>query len=197
VALREASYVLGAPERFALGPLAGRAHELQLAGRRVLALAVTQTPLPADPGDGPPPDSRLLGLVVIAERLRPNVSQTIAFLHEQGVEVKVLSGDSPQTVAAIARDVGIPVHTVSDGGAIPEDPSELRAFALEASVVGRISPEGKRAVVGALNDAGHYVAMLGDRRQRRASAQGRTIGDRAGQRCADGAQRLRPRADLR
>jgi cation-transporting P-type ATPase E len=162
VRLREATYVLGAPERFALGPLASRARELQLAGRRVLALAATQTPLPADPGDGPPPDCRLLGLVVIAERLRPNVSQTIAFLHEQGVEVKVLSGDSPQTVAAIARDVGIPVRTLSEGSAIPEDPAELRAFALDASVVGRISPEGKRAIVGALHDAGRYVAMLGD-----------------------------------
>jgi cation-transporting P-type ATPase E len=162
VRLREATYVLGAPERFALGPLANSARELQLAGRRVLALASTQTPPPADPGDGPPPDSRLLGLVVIAERLRPNVSQTIAFLHEQGVEVKVLSGDAPQTVAAIARDVGIPVRTLRDGSEIPEDPAELRAFALDASVVGRISPEGKRAIVGALNDAGRYVAMLGD-----------------------------------
>lgn len=162
VGLREATYVLGAPERFALGPLASRVRELQLAGRRVLALAAAQMPLPADPGDGPPPDSRLLGLVVIAERLRPNVSQTIAFLHEQGVEVKVLSGDSPQTVAAIARDVGIPARTLSDGSAIPEDAAELRAFALDASVVGRISPEGKRAIVSALHDAGRYVAMLGD-----------------------------------
>lgn len=160
--LRDGTYVLGAPERFALGPLASRARELQLAGRRVLALAATEAPLSADPGDGPPPDSGLLGLVVIAERLRPNVSQTIAFLHEQGVEVKVLSGDSPQTVAAIARDVGIPVRTLSEGSAIPEDPAELRAFALDASVVGRISPEGKRAIVGALHDAGRYVAMLGD-----------------------------------
>src|SRR5665811_2180182 len=162
VALREATYVLGAPERFALGLLQNRARELQLAGRRVLALAATHTRLPADPGDEPPADARLLGLIVIAERLRPNVSQTIAFLHEQGVEVKVLSGDSPRTVAAIARDVGIPVRTLSDGGEIPEDPAELRAFALDASVVGRISPEGKRAIVGALHDAGRYVAMLGD-----------------------------------
>ena len=162
VQLREATYILGAPERFALGTLASRARDLELAGRRVLALAVTQTPLPADPGDEPPADSQLLGLVVIAERLRPNVSRTIAFLQEQGVEVKVLSGDSPQTVAAIARDVGIPVRTLSEGSAIPEDPAELRAFALDASVVGRISPEGKRAIVGALHDAGRYVAMLGD-----------------------------------
>lgn len=162
VRLREATYVLGAPERFALGFLESRARELQLAGRRVLALAATHRPLPGKPGDEPPLDSRLLGLVVIAERLRPNVSQTIAFLHEQGVEVKVLSGDSPQTVSAIARDVGIPVRTLRDGSEIPADPAELRAFALDASVIGRISPEGKRAIVGALSDAGRYVAMLGD-----------------------------------
>jgi cation-transporting P-type ATPase E len=74
----------------------------------------------------------------------------------------VLSGDAPQTVAAIARDVGIPVRTLRSGSEIPEDPVELRAFALDASVVGRISPEGKRAIVGALHDAGCYVAMLGD-----------------------------------
>ncbi len=163
VVLGEAAYLLGAPERFSLGSLQDRVRELQQAGRRVLALAVSNAPLPDDPGDGPPPPSaRVLGLVVIAERLRPNVSRTIAFLHEQGVEVKVLSGDAPQTVAAIARDTGIPVRALSEGGAIPEDPEELRDFALRTSVIGRVSPEGKRAIVSALSDAGRYVAMLGD-----------------------------------
>jgi P-type E1-E2 ATPase len=162
VALHDATYLLGAPERFTLGPLADRSHELQLGGRRVLALAVTDAPLPDEPGDAPPPGARVLGLVAIAERLRPNVARTIAFLRAQGVELKVLSGDAPRTVAAIARDTGIPIRAVSDGMAIPSDPEELRAFALEASVVGRISPEGKRAIVGALHDAGRYVAMLGD-----------------------------------
>ena len=114
------------------------------------------------PGEDPPPDAEPLGLVILAERLRPNVSQTIAFLLEQGVEVMVLSGDSPQTVAAIARDVGIPVRGVRVGADIPPDPSARTDWALGASVVGRISPEGKRDVVQALTDAGRYVAMLGD-----------------------------------
>ena len=100
--------------------------------------------------------------MVLAERLRPNVERTIAFLLEQDVEVKVLSGDSPATVAAIARDAGIPVGGVSEGAEIPDDPEQLREFALEATVVGRISPDGKRAIVAALHDAGRYVAMLGD-----------------------------------
>jgi P-type E1-E2 ATPase len=177
--LDDATYVLGAPERLPLGELAERSRQLQLEGRRVLALAVGSGRLLTDPsplahepgvtstapppaGDLPPDRLRPLGLVVLAERLRPNVERTIAFLLEQDVEVKVLSGDSPATVAAIARDAGIPVGGVSEGAEIPDDPEQLREFALEATVVGRISPDGKRAIVAALHDAGRYVAMLGD-----------------------------------
>ena len=87
---------------------------------------------------------------------------TVAFLLEQRIEIKVLSGDSPQTVAAIARDVGIPVGGVAEGSEIPEDPAARQRFAIDATVVGRISPEGKRAMVQALKDEGRYVAMVGD-----------------------------------
>ena len=80
----------------------------------------------------------------------------------QDVEIKVLSGDAPETVAAIARDVGIPVAGVHDGSSIPDDPAARRRFALDATVVGRISPEGKQAIVQALRDEGRYVAMVGD-----------------------------------
>ncbi len=93
----------------------------------MLALARDRRPVPSDPQDTPPPGLEPLGLVVLAEELRPNVRDTIAFLRGQGVEVKVLSGDASQTVAAIARDVGIPVSSVSDGEAIPDDPEALRA----------------------------------------------------------------------
>jgi cation-transporting ATPase E len=222
--LDDATYVLGAPERVALGELAERSRQLQAEGRRVLALAVGsgrllgnpsalarepgetsasapamgnsppdgQSPSAPSTGDSPPEPLRPLGLVVLAERLRPNVERTIAFLLEQNVEVKVLSGDSPATVAAIARDAGIPVGGVSEGAEIPDDPEELREFALEATVVGRISPDGKRAIVAALHDAGRYVAMIGDgvndvpalKRARLAIAQG------------GGAQMARSVADL-
>jgi cation-transporting P-type ATPase E len=190
----DSTYYLGAPERLPLGELGERSRDLQLEGRRVLALAVGPPHLRADqpPGDSPPAGLSPLGLVVLAERLRPNVERTIAFLLEQDVEVKVLSGDSPNTVAAIARDVGIPVGVLADGSEIPEDPKQLREFALQASVVGRISPDGKRAIVAALHDAGRYVAMLGDgvndvpalKRARLAIAQG------------SGAQMARSVADL-
>jgi cation-transporting P-type ATPase E len=74
----------------------------------------------------------------------------------------VLSGDSPQTVAAIARDVGIRVRGVGVGADIPREADRRAEWALDASVVGRISPEGKREIVQALTGAGRYVAMLGD-----------------------------------
>lgn len=175
LAMDDCTYFLGAPERFELGPLATGARELAGQGRRVLALAVGSEPLPSAADDSPPPDLETLGLVVLAERLRPNVEQTIAFLLEQEVEVKVLSGDSPATAAAIARDVGIPVGEVLDWGELEQAQTEqtrasdsdasgdsIPVRALEASVIGRISPEGKQAVVAALRNSGRYVAMLGD-----------------------------------
>ena len=81
----EATYVLGAPERFSPGALQGLAAEQQRRGRRVLALARSRMGLSGEQrGEEPPSDAEPLGLVVLAERLRPNVSETIAFLVEQG-----------------------------------------------------------------------------------------------------------------
>jgi magnesium-transporting ATPase (P-type) len=144
------------------GELAELAAARAEAGRRVIAVARGGGPLPEEPGEMPPEGLAPVGLVVIAEELRPGVEDTISFLRHEGVEIKVLSGDAPATVAAIAADVGIPVGAVGNGEELPTDPAELRAFVLDASVIGRISPEGKRAVVRELTAAGRYVAMVGD-----------------------------------
>jgi magnesium-transporting ATPase (P-type) len=154
--------VLGAPELMPLGELAERVASEQRAGRRVLAVArggplAGDVDEPALPGDLAP-----LGVVVLAERLRPDARTTVEYFRSQGIAVKVLSGDAPETVGAIARDAGIPLTTEpADGSAVTDDPVALEA-AVDAPVVGRISPEGKRAVVQALRDRGRYVAMLGD-----------------------------------
>ena len=104
-----------------------------------------------------------LGLVVLAERLRPNAADTVAFFADQQVDLKVLSGDAPATVGAIAHDAGVPGSAPAlDGEALPSEPEALRKAVLAAPAVGRISPDGKRAVVDALTDAGRYVAMVGD-----------------------------------
>ena len=157
--LDSASYVLGAPELFRLDGLAETASREAAAGRRVLAFA--RTPERLAPDGGALPD-RLepLGLVVLAEELRPETRATVEFFRREGVELKVISGDAPETVAAIAADAGIPLvgrplageELGADGAGAPG----------EATVVGRISPEGKKRLVESLRDGGRYVAMVGD-----------------------------------
>jgi cation-transporting P-type ATPase E len=158
--------LLGAPERItgADRALDARAREEANAGRRVLAIGRFQTQLLTDPSETSiPPDVQPLGLVILAERLRPNAAQTVAFFTSQGVALKVLSGDAPATVGAIARDAGVSGSVDAlNGEALPAEPAELRTAVLSAPAVGRISPEGKRAVIDALADGGRYVGMVGD-----------------------------------
>jgi cation-transporting P-type ATPase E len=158
--------VLGAPERFANADaaLASRARSEATAGRRVLELARTEAPIAEDRPEPKFPDEvRPLGLVVLAEHLRPNAADTVAFFAAQGVVLKVLSGDAPATVGAIANDAGVPGSAPAlDGEALPPEPAALREAVMSAPAVGRISPEGKRTVVAALADSGRYVAMVGD-----------------------------------
>ena len=154
--------VLGAPELFPLGELADRAAAEQEAGRRVVALGRATQPLPAEPDEGPPA-LRPLGLAVLAEELRPDACETVRFLLGEGVELKVLSGDDPRTVGSIAADAGLELAGEPlDGRELPEDGASLARLARSATVVGRISPEGKRRFVEALAADGRYVAMLGD-----------------------------------
>lgn len=164
--LGDVRLVLGAPERFAaVDPeLAEQAREEAGGGRRVLALGQTVAPLRAAGAEPEfPDDVKALGLVVLAERLRPNAAETVAFFAAEDVDLKVLSGDAPATAGAIARDAGIPgTAPALDGEALPSQAGALREAVLAAPAVGRISPEGKRAVVEALGEGGRYVAMVGD-----------------------------------
>ena len=158
------TYVLGAPEQLPLGRLAERAEQEARAGRRVIALARTATPLSdRDPAEGPPSGLEPLGLVMLAEELRPNARETVEYFQSQGIGLKVLSGDRPETVAAIAADVGVPLGAGPvDGRTLPDDEAALRELLRERTVIGRISPDGKRRVVEALRADGRYVAMIGD-----------------------------------
>ena len=155
--------VLGAPERFASADrgLAEHARDEACLGRRVLALGRSEGPLQSDGSEPPfPGDVSALGFVVLAERLRPNAADTVAFFVAQQVELKVFSGDAPATVGAIARDAGVPGSTLAlDGETLPSEPIALREAVQSAPAVGRISPEGKRAVIEALAGAGRFVAM--------------------------------------
>ncbi len=159
------AYVLGAPELFALDALGERVSAEQQAGRRVIALARPAGRLEPDEHReaGPPPRADLLGVAVLAEPLRAETRETVRYFLDQGVELKVFSGDHPQTVAAIAADAGMRLGGPPvDGSRFPEDSPELRELALEATVIGRLSPEQKSACVRALREAGRYVVMVGD-----------------------------------
>lgn len=158
--LGDTGYVLGAPELFPLGELEESVRDEAGAGRRVVAFGTTTQHV--DGRDEMPP-AVPLGLVVLAEELREETRSTVAFFRDEGVEIKVLSGDAPETVAAIAKDAGIRAEGPPyDGRELPENEAQLRELAVRASVIGRISPEGKRRVVEALRESGYYVAMVGD-----------------------------------
>ncbi|WP_431218160.1 HAD-IC family P-type ATPase [Leifsonia xyli] len=159
----ESAWVLGAPERvLAAHPAAlARATELAASGLRTLALARAVDPLPAEvhvPLAGTRVEPALL--VLLAETLRPEARDTLAYFCEQAVRVVVMSGDNPVTVAAIARDLELQGDAV-DASALTTD--EELAEALErASVLGRVSPDQKRAAVRLLKERGCTVAMTGD-----------------------------------
>ncbi len=164
------SYVMGAPDvlaasgALALPPgLARRLEEETAAGRRVVAFGSSPDPLPEDAAHVPPPRLAPLALVFLEETLRPDAAETIAFIRDAEVDLKLISGDARATVTAVAYAVGVPREAgVIEGPDLPDDPEGLAAAALRNTIFCRIAPEQKRALVEALRDAGRYTAMIGD-----------------------------------
>jgi P-type E1-E2 ATPase len=165
-----ATYLLGAPDILAeagaltLPPrLAAKLEEETAAGRRVVAFGQTSEALPDDPSAKGAPSMQPLALVVLEETLRPDAAETIAYMREQEVDLKLISGDAAATVTAVAYAVGVPRDAgVVEGPDLPEDPEQLAAVAEANTIFCRIKPEQKKALVGALVAAGRYVAMIGD-----------------------------------
>lgn len=163
-------FALGAPEALLAGDrasaLSDKATEQASEGRRVLAIAAIPGELPdAEHDPELPADLKPLGLVVLAENLRPNAGDTVDFFHREEVSLKILSGDAPATVGAIARDTGIARDTTGpalNGEDLPETDEELLAAIQASPAIGRISPEGKERVVRVLEESGQYVGMIGD-----------------------------------
>jgi cation-transporting P-type ATPase E len=157
------TWVLGAPEMVLPSeqhaPLS-RAAELAAGGHRVLVLAHADGPLM---GESLPPALRAAALIVLTERLRPDAAETLGYFAAQGVALKVISGDSPRTVAAVAARAGLPGSgTPVDARDLPEDPEALGRALEEHAVFGRVTPHQKQAMVKALQARGHTVAMTGD-----------------------------------
>ncbi|MGH3247652.1 MAG: HAD-IC family P-type ATPase, partial [Trebonia sp.] len=126
----------------------------------VLVLARTAGPLD---GESLPQGLRAAAFVLLAERLRSDAAEAIAYFAAQGVALKVISGDSPLTVGAVAVRAGLPgADRPVDARDLPEDPGALGRLLEERSVFGRVTPQQKQAMVTALQARGHTVAMTGD-----------------------------------
>ena len=171
------TWVLGAPDIVladvpdstdALARFAERA----TAGERTVVLARTDVVLdpPVEPAEGErlpepdlPPALRAVALVSFREKVRDDAPETLGYFREQEVELCVISGDDPRTVAAVAREAGI-LHEGPgfDARELPDDEAALDAIMAEYRVFGRVSPEQKKAMVLSLQRLGHTVAMTGD-----------------------------------
>ncbi|MEV0777233.1 HAD-IC family P-type ATPase [Streptomyces sp. NPDC050428] len=102
-------------------------------------------------------------LVVLEQRLRPDAAETLTYFADQDVEAKVISGDNAVSVGAVAAKLGLPgADRTVDARQLPGDRDEMAQALDEASVFGRVSPQQKREMVGALQSHGHTVAMTGD-----------------------------------
>ena len=138
-------------------------------GKRVLVLAHSNQALDQSENPTLPKDLTAALLVVLAEQVRPDAAQTLDYFKRQGVAVRVISGDNPVTVAAIAAHLGLrnpdggePVGV--DARTLPaiEETQALADVLEKHTVFGRVTPEQKRAFVNALKSRGHTVAMTGD-----------------------------------
>jgi magnesium-transporting ATPase (P-type) len=164
VRLGDEVLVLGAPEVLGAGSQAAEIERRQEARERVLVVG-RATALPVAPSDDEapePPSFVPLGLVALRERMRPDARELVAYLRREGVELKVMSGDAPRTVEAVARAAGFVDPTTVAGPDLPADPAALAEVARRNAVFARVTPEQKRDLVGALVARGHHVAMVGD-----------------------------------
>lgn len=158
----DATWVIGAPD--VVAPRDQRAREVVSEvsgdGSRVLLMAKGETPLD---GGSLPPDLRPVAVVVLSDQVRADAAQTLRYFTEQGIRVKVVSGDHPDTVSAIAAQVGVPGATDAiDSRRLPPPGEDLADVMEAATVFGRVTPQQKRDMVRALQQRGHVVAMTGD-----------------------------------
>ena len=159
----EGAFLVGAAESIlgaGYGELQGDVEPWQKRGYRVLLVASY---------DGEPEPMKLdytqarpLALLLLSNRIRQSAPETFRYFAQQGVTIKVISGDNPQTVADVARRAGIQNADLAIDTTTLETEEEIREAATKYTVFGRVTPEMKKALIRALRKNGHTVAMTGD-----------------------------------
>lgn len=156
------TYILGAPELilgYKYSEYEAKIDYYAEKGSRVLLLALY---------DGDLSDETLsseimpLALLLLANKIRPSAEETFRYFAEQGVDIKVISGDSALTVSEVAKRAGIKNAEKYIDARKLDNERELMRAAQEYSVFGRVTPEQKRKLIMAMKRAGHTVAMTGD-----------------------------------
>ena len=145
--------VLGAPEKLCRR-VPQEAEALMAQGKRVLFVGICR-------GEADTAPISLAAMLVISDKLRRNAAQTIRYFYEQGVDVKIISGDNPMAAAAVAKLSGVRnADRLLDAAGLTNE--ELAKAAERHTVFGRVTPEQKKVLVTALQSKGHKVAMTGD-----------------------------------
>lgn len=158
----DGSYVLGAPEfilRESYEEYSSQIERWSRQGFRVLVFAEYPGTLTGEALTEP---ASPLGMVLVANPIREKAPETFRYFVEQGVEIKVISGDNPVTVSEVAKEAGIANAEAYIDASTLQDYEELYAAAKRYTVFGRVTPDQKRQLVSALKHMGHTVAMTGD-----------------------------------
>ena len=156
------TWLLGAPDILlgeAAGDYASLIDKYSAKGCRVLLLMLYDGQLSDETLDA---DKLPVALILLANKIRPEAPDTFAFFADQGVSVRVISGDNPLTVSEVAKRAGIPgAERWADARELVTD-EDMDAAAEDTVVFGRVTPDQKRRLVKALKRAGRTVAMTGD-----------------------------------
>ncbi|WAL96214.1 HAD-IC family P-type ATPase [Streptomyces sp. Je 1-369] len=156
------TWLLGAPDVLLPDgdPSLTEIEDLNKQGLRVLLLARADKDLDAP---GVASGTKATALVVLEQRLRPDAADTLRYFEEQDVSAKVISGDNAVSVSAVAGKLGLPgAENTVDARKLPTEQDEMGRALDDNSVFGRVTPQQKRDMVGALQSRGHTVAMTGD-----------------------------------
>ena len=157
------TWVLGAPEiilKEKYNLIKGAVEEEAKKGKRVLLLANVCNDVLEDELTG---KIESAALILIEDIIRKEAPEVLAYFEKQGVEVKIISGDSPITVSEVARRAGVNEwKNYIDARELPDDNDKFREIVRKTKVFGRVTPHEKKRIVKALQEDGHTVAMTGD-----------------------------------
>ena len=130
------------------------------AGKRLVALAASSE---GPSGDSAPGGLETMAIIELEDEIRPDAQDTLQYFADQNVTIKVISGDNPETVAAIAERAGVTMlSSPVDARDLSESRDQVGASLEAGTVFGRVAPRQKQEMVKALQERGHVVAMTGD-----------------------------------